>query len=431
MSIRYNRKKEQHTTNGFGGIAMIKKVKWLFLWIGVVAAMTGCTKLPEVGTADVTPNEWQLILDSSKKTTLNVYQDYSDPLAKNWLDLVMKPYMKEKLGITVNVNTLTMAKMLPKLKDEKLNEVMIGDADLLILSKRGFDQLKDAGVLYGPFSNKLPNAAMNQTGESYENMWLDGRLIDKMATEIGKSQLVFFFDEDKMEVPPVGLSDLRKYIIDNPGKFTFPSLDTLEGQAFINTLAASLCDQKSLYEGKLTVAKQQALFAPVLAFLKDIQPYMWMQGKQLPKNAVELDRLFNEGQVSFSMSLDQNRATVLVKEEKYPSGSKAFVLSTGTTGFGQYAVIPFNSVNKSGAMSLINELLSADMQGSKYNAKNWGNLPSVDPMKMEKTQSSKITGVTVKRNALKEADLSAVRLPQIPSDKAYQLLLYLKKSLSW
>lgn len=408
---------------------MIKRAKWLALWIGILAMLTGCTKLPEVGTADVTPNEWQLILDSSKKTTINVYHDYSDPLAKTWMDIVMVPYMEETLGMKVVLNSLNVSEMLPKLQDEKLNEIAIGNADLLILTKKGFGQLKDAGVLYGPYSNKLPNAAMNMVAESYENTWLDGRSIDHMATQIGKNQLVLFFDEDQMETPPQTLSELKDFIVANPGKFTFPSLDTAEGQAFVNTLAATLCDQKKLYEMDLSAAQQQALFAPVSSFLRDIRPYMWMEGKQLPKNAEELDRLFKEGQISFGMSLDQNHATSMVKEEKYPDGAKAFVLSSGTTGFGQYAVIPFNSANKSGAMALVNELLSGTMQGSKYNPKNWGNLPSVDPMKMEKTASSEITKVTVKRNALKEAELSAARLPQIPSDKAYQLVVYLRQTM--
>lgn len=408
---------------------MRKKAKWFALWIGILAMLTGCTELPEVGTADVTPTEWQLILDSSKKTTINVYHDYTDPLAKTWMDVVMVPYIEEKLGVKVVLNTLKMNELLPKLKDEKLNEVAIGSADLLILTKKGFGQLKDAGVLYGPYSNKLPNVAMNQVGESYENAWLDGKPMDDMAVQLGKNQLVLFFDEDQMETAPATLSELKQFIIANPGKFTFPSLDSAEGQAFVNTLAASLCDQKKLYEGKLDAKQQEALYAPVGAFLKEIRPYMWMQGKQLPKNVAELDRLFKEGQVSFSMSLDQNKAVSMIKEEKFPDGAKAYVLSSGTTGFGQYAVIPFNSANKSGAMSLINELLGGEMQGSKYNPKNWGNLPSVDPMKMEKTASAEITKVTVKRNALKEAELSAARLPQIPSDKAYQLVVYIKKTL--
>jgi putative spermidine/putrescine transport system substrate-binding protein len=418
-----------NTANGLGGMTMRKKAKWFALWIGILAMLTGCTELPEVGTADVTPTEWQLILDSSKKTTINVYHDYTDPLAKTWMDVVMVPYIEEKLGVKVVLNTLKMNELLPKLKDEKLNEVAIGSADLLILTKKGFGQLKDAGVLYGPYSNKLPNVAMNQVSESYENAWLDGKPMDDMAVQLGKNQLVLFFDEDQMETAPATLSELKQFIIANPGKFTFPSLDSAEGQAFVNTLAASLCDQKKLYEGKLDAKQQEALYAPVGAFLKEIRPYMWMQGKQLPKNVAELDRLFKEGQVSFSMSLDQNKAVSMIKEEKFPDGAKAYVLSSGTTGFGQYAVIPFNSANKSGAMSLINELLGGEMQGSKYNPKNWGNLPSVDPMKMEKTASSEITKVTLKRNALKEAELSAARLPQIPSDKAYQLVVYIKKTL--
>lgn len=408
---------------------MKKKVIWLALLIGTLTMLTACKELPEVGSADVTPNEWQLILDSSEKTTLNVYHDYKDKLAITWMDSIMTPYVQEQLGIKVVLNPLNVDEYLKKLKTEKINEVAIGNADLFILTESGFAKLKDAGVLYGPFKNKLPNVSLNQVGESYELTWLDGKTIDNLAVQIGKNQLTLFFDEDVMEVPPGTVQELRKYAKDNPGKFTFPSLSTAEGKAFVGTLAATLCDQKKLYETNLSAADQAKLFAPVLTYLKDLQPSMWMQGRQLPKTTTEMDQLFKSGQIGFSMNLNQNWATNMIKEEKFPDGAKAFVLSTGTTGYGQYAAIPFNSANKSGAMAMVNILLGGEMQGSKYNPKNWGNLPSVDPMKMEKTESASITKVSVKRNALKEEDLAAARLPQIPSDKLNQLVSYLKKNL--
>ncbi len=408
---------------------MKKKIIWLALLVGLTTMLTACKELPNVGSADVTPNEWQLILDSSDKTTLNVYHDYKDKLATTWMDTIMVPYMQEQLGIKVVLNPLNVDEYLKKLKTEKTNEVAIGSADLFILTDSGFAKLKDAGVLYGPFKSKLPNVSLNQVGESYELTWLDGKPIDNLAVQIGKNQLTLFFDEDTLEAPPVTLQELRSYVKANQGKFTFPSLSTPEGKAFVGTLAATLCDQKKLYETKLSAADQAKLFAPVLTYLRDIQPSMWMQGKQLPKTTAEMDQLFKSGQIGFSMSLNQNWATNMIKEEKFPEGAKAFILSTGTTGYGQYAAIPFNSANKSGAMALVNELLSGEMQSSKYNPKNWGNLPSVDPMKMEKTESAKITKISVKRNALKEENLSAARLPQIPSDKMMQLISYLKKNL--
>lgn len=403
-----------------------KKMKWLVLCLVTALGLTACAPLPEVGSADVSPSEWQLMLDSSKNTTLNVYYDYTDPVAKAWMESNMVPYMETTLGVKVILNALNYSEMLASLKDEKLNEISLGKADLILLSKKGFKDLKSAEVLYGPFANKLPNVAMNQVAESYENTWLDGVTTDNMAVQLGKSQLVLFYDEDVMEQPPASLSDLKAYVKANPGKFSFPSLDTLEGQAFVNTLAASLCDQKKLYEGNLKPAELNALFAPVAAFLKEIKPSMYMEGKVRPKDVAEMDRLFKEGQLAFSMSLNQNKVTQMVKDEKFPDGAKAYVLSSGTTGFGQYAVIPFNSSNKSGAMTVLNAFLTGEIQGDKYDPKNWGNLPSVDPMKMEKTEADQILKITVKRTAVKEADLSAARLPQVPNDKAYQLVVFLK-----
>lgn len=404
----------------------INKTKWIGLGLALMLTLTGCQKLPEVGTAEITPAEWQLILESTQKTNLNLYTDLSNTMALSWLKSNMVPHMETTLGVKINVITLNFAELRDKLKAEKTNEVTIGSADLLVMSKTGFKQLKEAGLLYGPYSNKLPNAAMNQASDSYENANFDGTTSDHLAVALGKNQLVLFYDEDQMETPPQTLSEFKAYIQANPGKVALPSLDSQEGQAFVQTLAASLCDQKMLYEKTLDAAQMNALFAPVGNFLKDIKPNLYAQGQTPPANATELDKLFKAGQVSFSMSMDQNRATTMTKEEKMPDGAKALVLSSGTTGTVYYGLIPFNSANKSGAMAVLNEWLSGEVQGDKYDPKNWGDLPSVDPMRMEKTESEKITKIVVKRSALKEADLSAARLPQLPNDKAYQLIVYLK-----
>lgn len=404
----------------------INQAKWIGLGLAAMLALTGCQKLPEVGTAEITPAEWQLILESSQKTTLNLYTDLSSTTALNWLKTSMVPHMEEALGVRVNIITLNLGELKEKLKNEKINEVTIGSADLLIMSKTGFKQLKEGGLLYGPFSNKLPNAAMNQASDSYENANFDGVATEHMAVALGKNQLVLFYDEDQMETPPQTLSEFKAYINANPGKVALPSLDSQEGQVFVQTLAASLCDQKQLYEKTLTPAQMNALFGPVAGFLNEVKPNLYNQGQTPPANATEMDKLFKAGQISFSMSMDQNRAVTMTKEEKMPDGAKASVLASGTTGIVYYGLIPFNSANKSGAMAVLNEWLSGEIQGNKYDPKNWGDLPSVDPMRMEKTESEKITKVVVKRSALKEADLSAARLPQVPSDKAYQLIVYLK-----
>lgn len=404
----------------------INKIKWIGLGLAAMLALTGCQKLPEVGTAEITPAEWQLILESSQKTSLNLYTDLNSTVALNWLKSNMVPHMETKLGVKIHIITLNYAELRDKLKNEKINEVTTGSADLLVMSKSGFKQLKDQGLLYGPFSNKLPNAAMNQAADSYENANFDGTTTDNMAVALGKNQLVLFYDEDKMEIPPQSLSEFKAYINSNPGKVALPSLDTQEGQAFVQTLAASLCDQKKLYEKSLKPAEMNAIFAPVANFLKEVKPNLYQQGQTPPASANEMDKLFKGGQISFSMSMDQNRAVTMTKEEKMPDGAKATVLSSGTTGMVYYGIIPFNSANKSGAMAVLNEWLSGEMQGDKYDSKNWGDLPSVDPMRMEKTESEKITKIVVKRSGLKEADLSAARLPQIPNDKAYQLIVYLK-----
>lgn len=403
----------------------------LGLILCIAVLFSGCQKLPDVGTAEITPQEWKLMLDSSKNSTLNIYYDYSDPKAIEWLSKVVKPYIKDLYGLEITLTPLNLTTALTELKDDKLNERNTGQYDLFLLNKPGFKKLKNAGVLYSPYVSKLPNVSFNQVKEAYDFNNFDGASTENMAAYIGRNQLIMVYNEDKIDKAPKSLQELAEYIDSNSGSFTIPSLNSREGRAFIDTVALTLCDQKKLLNLKLTKPELKQALMPAIEFLKDMKPNLYSRGNIFPKNMEEMDRLFREETIYFSMTFDPNRAVTAVKEEKYPDSPKSFVFSGGTTGYGQYAVIPFNSSNKSGAMVFINELLGAELQASMYNPKNWGNLPSVDPVKMPDKSGDAITGMIFKRAGIKYNEMSQTQLAQLPFEREQMIIQIIRETVGF
>ena len=95
---------------------------------------------------------------------------------------------------------------------------------------------------------------------------------------------------------------------------------------------------------------------------------------------------------------------------EYPEAANTFVLPTGTASYTEGAGIAYNSMNKSGAMVVINALLSPEMQTSKFTPKLWGNLsiytaeitPSeaIDTLKAVKLKSTTVKAVDFIESAL-------------------------------
>lgn len=416
--------------NRSGGIAL-RKLQFIGLIICIAGLFIGCQRLPDVGTADITAQEWQMMLDSTKKSSLNIYYDYNDQRALEWLSKVVNPYIEELYSLNITLTPLDLKTAYAQLKDDKINERATGQYDLFLINNDGFKKLKSAGLLYGPYVSKLPNVSFNQVQEAYEFNYYDGTTTENQAALIGKTQLIMVFNEDKLEKAPKTLADLKTYLEANSGKFAIPSLDSKEGRAFVNTVALTLCDNKKLYDTTLSQAELVKVLSPAIQYFKALKPNLYMQGQEFPRTVEDLDRLFKDESVHFSMTFDPNKAVTASKDEKYPDAAKSFVFTTGTTGYCQYAVIPFNSSNKSGAMVFINELLGSELQSSMYNPKNWGNLPSVDPIKMPDGTGDKITKMAFKRSALKFNELTSVRIPQLPLERERQIKAILKETLGY
>src|SRR5690606_7202280 len=108
------------------------------------------------------------------------------------------------------------------------------------------------------------------------------------------------------------------------------------------------------------------------AWLRDVQPMLWREGKTYPDGVAQLHQLFSNHEVDFTMSCNDGEVDNKVMQGVLPESAKAYVLDSGTIRNSHYMGIPFNASNQAGAMVVANFLISPEAQLEKATPKIWG-----------------------------------------------------------
>jgi len=149
------------------------------------------------------------------------------------------------------------------------------------------------------------------------------------------------------------------------------------------------------------------------AWLGELKPHLWQQGRTYPKDAAALDTLFARGEIDMAMSYHPAHAQMKILEKTYPDTVRTFVLAEGAIFNTHFTAIPFNAPNKAGAMVLANFLMSPEAQLSKFRPENWGDLPALEVAKLEEAQRKAFDEVDLGAATLGMDVLSAAAVPEI------------------
>jgi putative spermidine/putrescine transport system substrate-binding protein len=145
----------------------------------------------------------------------------------------------------------------------------------------------------------------------------------------------------------------------HPGRFTYVAPPDFTGSAFIRHVLLHFGDGTATFE-KFDEPHYARASAKALSYLKEIRPFLWRRGETYPATTRELDRLFANGEVDYSMSYAPAFASVRIDRGEFPATTRTFVFDEGTLANYNFLAIPFNTSNLSGALVVINHLMSFD-----------------------------------------------------------------------
>ena len=300
-----------------------------------------------------------------------------------------------------------------KLLNEKAAGREEGSIDLVWINGENFKNAKEAGLLFGPFADRLPNVRQYVDPESVAYDF--GYPVEGYEAPFGKAQFVFEYDSAVIASPPKSVSALQDWIKAHPGRFTYPQPPDFTGSAFIRQVFYALTGGHEQYLQGFDRELFQRQSPKLWDFLNAIEPWLWQEGQTYPKDSATLDTLFSRGEVAFGMSYHPPHAQNKILEGSYPESVRTFVLEDGSISNIHYTAIPFNAPNKAGAMVLADFLISVEAQLSKYRPQAWGDFPALDMTRLSPEDRKRFAEVDLGPATLSAAELDPAAVPEIPS----------------
>ena len=255
-----------------------------------------------------------------------------------------------------------------------------GSVDLMWVNGENFRKLKQANLLYGPWAESLPNWGLVDLNkpvrsdfsvptQGYEAPW-------------GTAQLTFISDRARTPVPPRSATELLAFAQSNPGRVSYPKPPDFHGTTFVKQLLLALTPQRALLQQPVNPQVFGSATQPLWAYLDQLHPHLWRNGKSFPASAAEMHRMLADGELRLSLTFNPNEAANLIASKQLPPSAYSFGFTGGTIGNVHFVAIPVNAKAKAGAQVFANFLLSAQAQARKADTSVWGDGTVLDLAKI-------------------------------------------------
>ena len=390
----------------------MKRVIAMLLAVVMLLGLTACggKKTKEI---DLTNASWEEILEAAKGTTVTFYGWGGDENRNNWLNTTVADYVRENYDVTLEVVGMNIDDILTKLSGEKMAGTKAGSIDMIWINGENFYSAKDNGLLYGPFTDKLPNMENYIDLNDPETLNDFCMPIEGYEAPYAKAQMVMYADTAVVSELPTSAEELLAFCQANPGKVTYPALPDFTGSAFVRNLIYEICGWEQFQTMEADYDTVKATIEPALEYLRSLNPYLWNEGKTFPDSSTTVDAMFADGELVMNMSYGPFSVATGIAEGTYSETTQTFVFDKGTIGNTNYMAIAANSPNKAGAMVVINAIISGEIQLTQY--AQLRELPVVATEKLSAEEKAAFDAVDLGQGVLSQAELLDHRLPEMPA----------------
>ncbi|WP_206196703.1 ABC transporter substrate-binding protein [Zooshikella ganghwensis] len=281
--------------------------------------------------------------------------------------------VKRRYGITLkHVKVDDISQVVSRLLVEKTaGRDTEGKIDLLWVNGENFATLKNNNLLYGPFSQSLPN--YQWVDESKPSVKRDfSTPVEYMEAPWGMAHLVFYYDSSVLRQPPMSMEALLDYAKQHPGRITYPNPPHFLGTTFLKQVLLELASSPELLQKPVNQVDFAEVTAPLWKFLDQLHPVSWRQGKAFPANSSQMRQMLDSGELHVSFSFSPSEASNSIQAGLLPDTVKSYVHNGGTLGNTHFLAIPYNAKAKAAAQVVVNFLLSAEAQSQKMDPVIWG-----------------------------------------------------------
>lgn len=395
---------------------MKKRLLSLLLVAGMTLSLAACGSKSAETENGVSVEEmtFEEMKEAAKGTTVTFYGWGGDDKLNQWLDDVFAPAMKEKYDITMERVPMDIDQVLSQLSGEIQAGEEEGSIDMIWINGENFRSAKENNMLYGPFTDKLPNFEAYIDTES-EDVTLDFAYpIEGYEAPYGKAQMVMMTDTAVVSELPTNTEEFLEFVKAYPGKVTYPALPDFTGSVFVRNVIYEICGWEQFMDMEADKETVKEAIEPALEYLRELNPYLWNEGKTFPDSSTTQDNMFADGELVFNLTYEALSPAVKIADGTYTETTQTFQFDKGTIGNTNFMAIAANSANKAGAMVAINEMMSPEVQADRYDTLKL--LPVVEYDKLDDTQKALFDNADTGKGVIAQEELLSKRLPEMPSN---------------
>jgi putative thiamine transport system substrate-binding protein len=309
------------------------------------------------------PAQWDAVLTEARGQTV-YWNAWGGDERINAFIAFVGAEMSARHGVTLeHVRLADTADAVTRVISEKAAGRDSGGAvDAIWINGANFAAMKEQGLLFGPFAQALPNWPFVDT-DANPAVLIDFTLpVEGYGSPWAMFQMVFEYDSARVPNPPRSLESLGAWIAENPGRFAYPQPPDFLGTSFLKQALYGVLDDPAVLLQPVDDTTYDMVTAPLWAFLDEITPNLWRQGRAYPANEPALGQLLADGEIDISFAFNPGRASAAIADGTLQDSVRTFVFDEGTLGNSSYLSIPYNAANKAGALVLANMILDPSVQ---------------------------------------------------------------------
>lgn len=379
---------------------------------------SACASESPKPTMDVAGMPWEGIVARSRGTVVRWRMWRGDPSINSYIDQWVAPRLFRDYGITLQTVDGQGAEIVNQLVVEREAHAT-GSTDLVWINGDTFRNLRKERLLWGPWAQRLPNAALVDSG-SPTIMRDFEQPLEGMESPWGRVQLALIYDTSKVAEPPRTVAELAKWIRAHPGRFTHDQEFT--GMTFLKSVMYALSGGAGAFQNGFDERRYRRGSERLWSWLDSVRPFFWRGGTTYPAGVADLHRLFANGEIAFTMSYNQNEVVTKIRQGILPSTSRALVLRDASIANSHYLGIPLGARNPAGAMVVANFLLSPAAQFEKLRPEVWADGTALDAHKLPSEWSARFRAIASDPHAAPMDTLARYAQPEIAPEYQERLM---------
>ncbi len=330
---------------------------------------------------------WAKVMAKARGETVSLWMWGGDPKGNAYIDKILTP-AAAKLGVKLRRVPIADTKdAINRVLTEKQAGSHRGAVDLIWVNGDNFRTGVQSGIWRCGWANSLPNAKALQPNDPVLTSDF-GTPVNGCEAPWHKAQFTLVYNAANVRTPPTSIKGLFSWVAAHPGRFTYPAPPDFTGSAFVRQTLNAVSGGYRKVPSQYSSAAYNRITRPLWEQLSSLTPYLWRKGETYPQTSVELDNLYSQGQVDFTMTYGPATLTKLVKDGTFPPSTRVLSLNEGTLGNASFLGLPITSGSSAGAQVVANLALSPEQQAAKADPRIWGQFTVLDLTRLSPSKQS-------------------------------------------